>query len=49
MGSLAITGNAFYRDEAYINRCNVFFMPYDKYFGDDVDTINYFRRYLEDP
>ncbi|BDC36614.1 MAG: diaminobutyrate--2-oxoglutarate transaminase [Candidatus Methanoliparum thermophilum] len=49
MGSLAITGNAFYRDEAYISRCNVFFMPYDKYFGDDVDTINYFRKYLEDP
>jgi diaminobutyrate-2-oxoglutarate transaminase len=33
MGSLAITGNGFYRDEAYISRSNVTFMPYDGYMG----------------
>lgn len=49
MGSLAVTGNAFYRDEAYISRCNVSFMPYDKYFGDSIDTIDYFRKFLKDP
>jgi len=49
MGALALTGNAFYRDEAYISRCNVSFMPFDGYFGDEVDTIAYFRKFLEDP
>ncbi|HIH78422.1 MAG TPA: diaminobutyrate--2-oxoglutarate transaminase [Halobacteria archaeon] len=49
MGSLAVTGNAFYRDEAYISRCNVSFMPYDKYFGENINTIDYFRKFLKDP
>jgi len=48
MGSTAITGNSFYRDEAFINRINVSFMPYDGYFGDTVNTIDYFRKFLED-
>ncbi len=49
MGSLAVTGNYFYRDESYGARNNVAFMPYDGYFGPDVNTIEYLRRYLEDP
>lgn len=49
MGSLAVTGNGFYRDEAHISRCNVAFMPFDGYFGPDVNTIDYFRKYLTDP
>ncbi len=48
MGSMAITGNAFYRDEAFINRANVTFMPYDGYFGDDTNTALYLRKFLED-
>ncbi|HDP24245.1 MAG TPA: diaminobutyrate--2-oxoglutarate transaminase [Deltaproteobacteria bacterium] len=48
MGSMAVTGNAFYRDEAFINRINVTFMPYDGYFGDEVDTSAYLRKFLED-
>ena len=48
MGSMAITGNAFYRDEAFINRANVTFMPYDGYFGDETDTSLYLRKFLED-
>jgi len=48
MGSMAVTGNAFYRDEAFINRSNVTFMPYDGYFGPDVDTSSYVRKFLED-
>jgi len=48
MGSMAITGNAFYRDEAFINRSNVAFMPYDNYFGEDVNTAEYLRKFLED-
>lgn len=48
MGALAVTGNYFYRDESYGARNNAAFMPYDGYFGADVDTIAYLRRYLED-
>ncbi|MDD5723966.1 MAG: diaminobutyrate--2-oxoglutarate transaminase [Syntrophales bacterium] len=48
MGAMAVTGNAFYRDEAFINRSNVTFMPYDGYFGDEVDTSAYLRKFLED-
>lgn len=48
MGSLSITGNNFYRDEAYISRSNVSFMPYDSYLGPDVCTVDYFRKLLSD-
>jgi diaminobutyrate-2-oxoglutarate transaminase len=48
MGSLAVTGNAFYRDEAHGVRHNSAFLPYDGYLGPDFDTITYLRRYLED-
>ncbi len=48
MGSMAVTGNAFYRDEAFINRQNVSFMPYDNYFGDGVNTAEYMRKFLDD-
>jgi len=48
MGALAVTGNYFYRDESYGARNNVAFMPYDGYFGPDVNTIDYMRRFLED-
>ncbi|MGC9516217.1 MAG: diaminobutyrate--2-oxoglutarate transaminase [Methanomicrobiales archaeon] len=48
MGSMAVTANSFYRDEAFINRANVSFMPYDGYFGEEVNTAQYMRRFLED-
>ena len=48
MGALSITGNNFYRDEAYISRSNVSFMPYDSYLGPDVSTMDYFRKLLTD-
>ena len=48
MGSMAITGNSFYRDEAFINRVNVSFMPYDGYLGENVNTLDYLRRFLND-
>ncbi|PKL68707.1 MAG: diaminobutyrate--2-oxoglutarate transaminase [Methanobacteriales archaeon HGW-Methanobacteriales-1] len=48
MGSMAITANAFYRDEAFINRSNVSFMAFDGYFGEDVNTSQYLRKFLED-
>ncbi|MBK5189893.1 MAG: diaminobutyrate--2-oxoglutarate transaminase [Methanosarcinales archaeon] len=48
MGSLSITGNDFYRDESFISRNNVAFMPYDGYFGDSINTVDYLRKFLED-
>ena len=48
MGSLAVTGNSFYRDESYGLRANSDFMPFDGYLGPDFDTIAYFRKFLED-
>ncbi len=48
MGAMAVTGNAFYRDEAFINRANVTFMPYDGYFGEQVNTAAYLRKFLDD-
>jgi diaminobutyrate-2-oxoglutarate transaminase len=48
MGSMAVTGNAFYRDESFINRSNVTFMPFDNYFGPQTDTSEYIRKFLND-
>jgi len=48
MGALSITGNNFYRDEAYISRSNVSFMPYDSYLGPDFSTMDFFRKMLTD-
>lgn len=48
MGSLAATGNYFYKDESYGSRVNTAFMPYDNFLGEGVDTIDYMRRFLED-
>jgi diaminobutyrate-2-oxoglutarate transaminase len=47
-GSLAVTARSFYRNEAFINRANVSFAPFDGYFGRDVNTIDYLRQFLED-
>jgi diaminobutyrate-2-oxoglutarate transaminase len=47
-GALSITANAKYRNEAFVNRLNVSFMPYDGYLGEHVDTIEYLRQVLTD-
>jgi len=48
LGSLAVTGNTFYRDEFYGMRLNADHMPFDGYFGPDVNTIDYLRKFLTD-
>jgi len=48
MGSMSVTANAYYRDEAFINRSDVSFMPYDGYLGKNINTTKYLRRFLED-
>lgn len=48
MGSLAVTGNSFYRDESYGVRANSAFVPFDGYMGKDFDSMAYLRRLLSD-
>ena len=48
MGALAVTGNDFYRDESYGARNNADSVPYDGYFGPDINTIDYLRKFLSD-
>jgi len=47
-GSLAVTANAKFRDVSGYTLGNTAFVPYDGYFGPDVDTIAYMERLLED-
>jgi len=47
-GALAASANSFYRDEAYLQRGNVTFLPFDGYFGPEVDTADYLARLLDD-
>mgnify|MGYP002041145326 FL=1 len=48
-GSLAVTANMKFRDASGYPLANTTFMPYDGYFGPDVDTMAYLERMLEDP
>jgi diaminobutyrate-2-oxoglutarate transaminase len=48
IGSLAITGNKFKRKGAGMPLHNSISMPYDHYFGSEIDTVSYIERYLED-
>lgn len=49
LGSLAVTGNAFKRQGAGVDLSHSVFMPYDGYFGSDVDTMAYMEKLLDDP
>ncbi|MFQ5582204.1 MAG: aminotransferase class III-fold pyridoxal phosphate-dependent enzyme, partial [Mariprofundaceae bacterium] len=48
MGSLAVTGNSFYRDESYGVRANSAFLPFDGYMGKEFDSMAYLRKLLTD-
>ncbi|GIQ68976.1 diaminobutyrate--2-oxoglutarate transaminase [Xylanibacillus composti] len=48
MGSLSITGNAMKREGAGVALHNSVFMPYDGYFGEEVDTVDYIDAMLQD-
>lgn len=49
LGSLSVTGNAFKRKGAGVSLNHSVFMPYDRYFGPDVDTTAYIEKLLDDP
>jgi len=48
LGSLSITGNSFKRHGAGVSLNHSVAMPFDKYLGEDVDTVDYLERFLED-
>lgn len=49
MGSLAFTGNSKFREATGgITPQGSFFMPFDGYLGEDVDTLDYFEKLLGD-
>ncbi|MEX0862428.1 diaminobutyrate--2-oxoglutarate transaminase [Nitrosopumilus sp.] len=48
LGAIAATGNSHHRGGAGVSLNEVIFMPYDGYMGNKVNTIDYFRRLLED-
>lgn len=49
LGSLAVTGNQHHRGAAGIDLSAVSRMPYDGYYGQDVDTIAQIDQLLSDP
>ncbi len=49
LGALAVTANSFFRNEAFVNRHNVSFLPYDGYLGDSINTLEYLKKALSDP
>jgi diaminobutyrate-2-oxoglutarate transaminase len=48
LGALALTSNAQYRNEAFVDRSNASFLPFEGYLGRDMDTIAFIRKLLED-
>ncbi|UFT99690.1 diaminobutyrate--2-oxoglutarate transaminase [Radiobacillus kanasensis] len=48
IGSLSVTGNAFKRKGAGIPLQNVVTMPYDNFVNNDLETLDYLERFLED-
>ena len=49
VGALSVTGNAYLRAAAGVPLQNTTAMPFDGYFGNDVDTIAHMERMLADP
>lgn len=49
LGALALTGNEKKRRGAGIPLAYSHYMPFDGYLGEDVDTVDLLRTYLEDP
>lgn len=49
LGALAVTANAKFRNAAGEQLPGVSFVPYDRYFGDDVDTVAQLETLLDDP
>ncbi len=48
IGALSVTGNSFKRKGAGIPLQNVVTMPYDSFVNEELDTLEYLERFLED-
>lgn len=48
LGALSVTGNKFKRRGAGVPLHHTVSMPYDGYMGDQIDTIEYMRNYIQD-
>ncbi len=48
LGALSITGNQYFRKAAGVALPQASVMPFDRYLGDDVDTVAYMERMLSD-
>lgn len=48
MGALSITGNSYYHDENYGVPANTTQVPFHNYLGEEVNTIAYLRKILDD-
>ncbi|MGO4887982.1 diaminobutyrate--2-oxoglutarate transaminase [Anaerobacillus sp. MEB173] len=48
IGALSVTGNSFKRQGAGIPLQHSVAMPYDNYVSDELDTVEYLERFLED-
>ncbi|ODC03383.1 diaminobutyrate--2-oxoglutarate transaminase [Terasakiispira papahanaumokuakeensis] len=48
MGALATTGNSKFREAAGLPTQGSSFLPYDGYMGEDVDTLDYMEKVLND-
>ncbi|MGR3761754.1 diaminobutyrate--2-oxoglutarate transaminase [Roseobacteraceae bacterium NS-SX3] len=48
LGALAATGNGYHRGAAGVTLNGVTRMPFDGYFGEDVDSADYLERMLDD-
>lgn len=48
LGSLAVSGGDVSRKGAGVQLTNTIFMPYDRYFGDEVDTFTVLEKFLAD-
>lgn len=49
LGAVATTGNGGHRGGAGVSLGDVSFMPYDQYFGENVDTLEIFDKMMTDP
>lgn len=48
LGALSVTGNKFKRKGAGVPLTHTVSMPFDSYYGEETDTVEYIERYLED-
>ena len=48
IGALSVTGNSFKRKGAGIPLTNTVTMPYDNFVSDELDTLEYLERFLDD-